>query len=66
MIELTPDEVNAFNIISQQAVSLQNQLTQTQAAQRAMVSLLEIKYNATFNDKTGQLEPKPKEKEDKK
>ena len=56
-IEFTPDEINAFNIISQQATSLQGQLAQVKGAQKAIIELLETKYHAKFNEQTGQLEP---------
>jgi len=57
MIELTQDEVNTFNIITQQATNLQAQLVQVKGAQKALIQLFETKYNARFNEQTGQLEP---------
>lgn len=58
MIEITKDEVNAFNIISAQSQNAKTQLDVAQSAQKAMISLLEIKYDAVFDDKTGQFTPK--------
>ena len=64
MIELTPDEVNAFNIIGAQANNAKVQLDSAMSAQRAMISLLEIKYDAVLDEKTGtfNLKEKPKER----
>lgn len=60
MIELTKDEINAFNMIAMQAQNLQAQLQQAQGAQKALIALLENKYKATLNPETGQLQPKEK------
>ena len=62
MIELTPDEVNAFNIIAAQANNAKVQLDSAMSAQKAMISLLEIKYNAVLDEKTGQFIPKEGDK----
>jgi len=57
MVELTPGEVTAFNIVSQQIAGLQGQLNQAMEAQKAMISLLEVKHNAVFDAKIGRFEP---------
>ncbi len=56
MITLSQDEVTAFNIISSNLNVLQQQLNQGQSAQIAVIRLLEIKYHATFDEKTGKFE----------
>ena len=63
MIELTPDEVNAFNIIAAQANNAKVQLDSALSAQRAMISLLEIRYDAVLDKETGKFIPKKAEKE---
>jgi len=60
MIQLTQEEVNAFNIISAQANNIKTQLEAAQAAQKAFINLLELKYDAVFDEKTGQLKEKEK------
>ena len=66
MIQLTQDEVNAFNIISQQLVAVKSQSIQVEKAQRAFIVLLEMKYKAKFNEQKGTFEPEsPKDIEQK-
>jgi len=60
MITITQEEANALNIIGQQAITLQNQFNQVKAAQGAMITLLENKYDATFQAETGQFKPRVK------
>lgn len=57
-VRLSPEEANAINLLGQQAAQLQAQLEAVRASQRAVLALLETKYNAVFNLVTGQLEPK--------
>ena len=62
MINLTQDEVNAFNIIAAQANNAKVQLDSALSAQKAMISLLEIKYDAVLDKETGQFIPKEGDK----
>jgi len=62
MIQITQDEANALDIIGQQGIALNNQFSQVKAAQRALITLLENKYKAVFDEQTGQFEPKEKAK----
>lgn len=61
MIQLTQDEVNAFNIVSAKAKELQVLLQQTLAARQAIINLLEKNYDAVFDSKTGQFNEKAKD-----
>ena len=63
MIELTPDEVNAFNIIGAKASTAKGELDSAMSAQKAMISLLEIKYNAVLDKETGKFIPTEAKKE---
>lgn len=63
MIQITQDELNAFNIISAQYTNTKAQLEATVAAQNAIIALLELKYNAVFNKDTGTFESKSGEAE---
>jgi len=58
MIELTQEEVYTFNIISNQITNIQAEMQRLIAAKDSYISLLEGKYNATFNKETGKLEEK--------
>jgi len=62
MIELTQDEVNAFNILAVNSSNLQQQLNQSKSAQDAFIKLLEIKYKAVFDPQSGQLKLKEKKR----
>ena len=66
MIQLTQEELNAINLLGAQAQQAQAQLQQIQAAQMSVIKLLEVKYDAVFNQQTGQFEPKIQEPKDKK
>jgi len=61
MVEMTQGEVTAFNIVARQIASLRGQFKQAMEAQKAMIALLEVKHNATFDAETGQFEPKKEE-----
>jgi len=62
MVQLTQEELNAINLLGAQAQQVQVQLTQIKAAQMSIVKLLEGKYEATFDEKTGTFLPKEKRK----
>ena len=62
MIQLTQEELWAFNILNNQVNNVQAELNKDVAARNSYIKLLEGKYNAVFNQEKGQLEPKPKEK----
>lgn len=62
MITLKHEEVYAFNILEGSAKNTQAELQRVIAARDSYISLLELKYNATFDPKTGQLNPKEKDK----
>jgi len=59
MIKLEESEVWAFNILNKNAQMVQEELRRCGTAQQAYIKLLETKYNATFDPKTGQFEPIP-------
>uniref|UniRef100_A0A6M3IPB0 Uncharacterized protein n=1 Tax=viral metagenome TaxID=1070528 RepID=A0A6M3IPB0_9ZZZZ len=63
MITITQDEVYTFNILNGQAQNLQNELQKAGAAQKSFIELLENKYNATFDPKTGTFTEKSKKAE---
>ena len=64
-IQITSDEVLAFNVQNNAVLNAQAELQRAISAKNALLALLEVKYNAKFNPATGQLEEKPKEKKDK-
>jgi len=57
-IRLENGEVLACNIISTKIQEVQNILAQAQEASKAMIGLLEIKYNATYDPATGHFNTK--------
>ncbi len=61
-IKLTNEEVWLISSINTNVQSAQQELQRLMAARASLTQLLENKYNAVFNPKTGLLEPKPKEK----
>ena len=61
MVNLTQEEIWAFNIINTTVSNVQAELQRQASAQQAFIELLEIKYVAKFNPTTGQFEPKKKE-----
>ena len=64
MIELTPEEVWAFNGLNGLAQNTRAELDRQIAARDALIKLLEQKYDAVFDVKTGtfNLKEKPKER----
>lgn len=60
MIKLEQSEVTTFNIMAEKGNVLQQGLAQVQEAQKSYIKLLELKYNAVFDEKTGQFNEKPK------
>lgn len=63
MIQLTEDEVRAFNVLNNHLRDVKAELQGSMAAVNAYISLLETKYNATFDPTNGKLKPKEKKKE---
>ena len=60
-INITQDEVHAFNILEANAKYLNDEFQKTIAARDSYIKLLEYKYKATFDSSTGKLEPNKKE-----
>ncbi len=60
MIQLTQEEVWAFNILDGTVRNQQAEMGRSIAARQAYIQALEAKYDATFNSATGQFEPKEK------
>jgi len=63
MIKLTKEEVLAINIINAKSQELQGLLVQSQEAAKAVIVLLELKYNATYDQTKGQFNSKEPEGE---
>ena len=61
-IQISQEELWAFNILNNQVQNVQQELQKDVAARVSYIKLLERKYKAIFNQQTGQLEPKVKEK----
>ncbi len=61
-IKLTNEEVWLTRSTTTNVRNAQQELQRLMAARASLTQLLENKYNAVFNPKTGLLEPKPKEK----
>ncbi len=64
-IQISQEELWGLNILNTQINNVQAELKRSMAARDSFVKLLEVKYDAVFNLKTGALEPKtekPKEK----
>jgi len=57
---ITQEEQWALNVLTQATVNAQAELQRLVAARNSNIKLLEDKYNAVFNQQTGQFEPKPK------
>jgi len=55
-IQITEDEINAVTILSQQVASIHLQLTKGIAARKSVITLLEVKYQSVFDEKTGVFE----------
>ena len=60
MINLTKEELWAFNILNNQVNNVQAELQKDIAARDSYIKLLESKYDAIYNQAKGQLEQKPK------
>lgn len=58
MINITQEEANAINIITSQAQHLQSELAKVNEAGKSVIALIEVKYNAVFDTKTGEFNPK--------
>lgn len=62
MIKLDDAEVWAFNVLNNSVANAQAELNRAIAARGAYITLLENKYDATFDQATGQLNPKEQAK----
>jgi len=60
MLELTQEEIWALNVLNNAAQNAQAEFQRTIAAQKSNIALLELKYNAIFDPKTGTLKEKGK------
>jgi len=60
MINITQEELWAFNVLNNQVANGQAELHRSAAARASYISLLESKYDAVFNLEKCQLEPKGK------
>ncbi len=65
LIQPTQQELWGLNQLNQDAQNLQVQLQRIKEAQWAFIGLLETKYNAVFDEKSGQLNPKKEKSNDK-
>ena len=61
-IKLTQEEVWLISSTNANVRNAELELQKLMAAQASLTQLLENKYDAVFNPKTGLLEPKPKDK----
>ena len=64
-IKLTQEEVWLVSSTNANVQSAQQELQRLMASRASLTKLLENKYNAVFNPKTGLLESKPKKKTEK-
>lgn len=62
MINLTEGEVNLVGLIAIQIKNSEDALSRQMVARDALIKLLETKYDAVFNQTTGQLEPRKEAK----
>lgn len=62
MINLTEEEVNLVGLIAIQIKNSEDGLKRQLSARGALIKLLETKYDAVFNQATGELEPKKETK----
>lgn len=60
MIQLTQEEIWAFNILNKGVENVQAELGRTISAKDAFIKLLEKKYKAEFDPATGTLNKKEK------
>lgn len=60
MIKLDDAEVWAFNVLNSSVNNTKAELDRAIAARDAYIRLLESKYDAVFDQATGQLNPKEK------
>ena len=60
MIQISQEEMWAFNILDGQVRSNMAEAQRSQAARDSFIKLLERKYKAVFNQETGKLEKKEK------
>lgn len=57
MIQLTQEEIWAFNVLNSSAQNAQAELQRAIAARDAYIKLLENKYEATFDPQSEQFKP---------
>jgi len=58
MIQISQEELWGFNVLDGQVRNIMTETQRLQAARDAYIKLLELKYNATFDPKTGTFEEK--------
>jgi len=63
-IEISQEELWGFNILEGSVKNIQAELQRTIAARGSYLKLLEGKYDAVFDGKTGQFTPKKDGKKD--
>lgn len=61
MVNITNAELWAFNVLNNTINNAQGELQRAIASRDAYIKLLEDKYNAEFDPKSGQFKPKEKE-----
>ena len=57
---ITQEETNALEILTNSAKQADSELQRQLAARQALIKLLEGKYKATFDEKTGQFKKRIK------
>ena len=60
MIQITQEELWGFNVLDGQVRNAMAEVKRLQAARDSYIKLLELKYNAVYDPKTGTFGPKPK------
>ena len=58
MIQVTQEELWAFNILNSTVTNAKAEFDRSIQARAAYISLLENKYDATFDPASGELKPK--------
>lgn len=63
MIQLEGGELNLINILASNSQRTKNEFDKCMSAQESLIKLIEKKYNAVFDQKTGEFNPKQKTKD---
>ena len=64
-IQISQEELWGFNVLDGQVRNTMAEVQRLQDARDSYIKLLELKYEAVFDSKTGTLEPKPKKSKEK-